>query len=171
MKKRRLQSIEQRLNAYIDKSGSCWLWTMNTYNYGYGKLSIGKGKQVRAHRYIYEQSKGKIPEGMMVLHTCDNPRCCNPEHLFLGNQKDNMVDAKEKGRIGYKAFFGDKHSNSKLTMEQVAEIKQLYLSGKYYQSELSKMFKVSQPVISKVILGQSYSRSGEQLITIKNKQQ
>jgi len=60
MKEHRLRTIEQRLNAYINKTDSCWLWTKNTYNYGYGKLSIGKGRQVRVHRFMYEKYKGAI---------------------------------------------------------------------------------------------------------------
>ena len=161
---KRLRTIEQRLNAYINKTSTGWLWTKDTYNYGYGKLSIGKGKQVRAHRYMYEKYKGVIPDGMMVLHTCDTPRCCNPEHLFLGNQIDNMGDAKEKGRVGYKTFYGDSHPRSKITMQQAEEIKELYKSGKYYQKEIGSMYGISQAVVSKILLGLSYAKNGTTLV-------
>lgn len=166
MKKRRLQTIEARLNAYLDKTGECWLWTKNTYNYGYGKLSIGRSKQVRAHRYMYEKYKGEIPQGMNVLHTCDNPRCCNPKHLFLGNQKANMSDAKEKGRIGYRTFYGENHANSKITMEIANKIRELYKSGNYYQRELGEIFGVSQPVVSRIILNIGWLKNGEESVKI-----
>lgn len=169
MKKRRLQTIEARLNAYINKTGTCWLWTKDTYDYGYGKLSIGKGKQVRVHRYMYEKYKGEIPNGMNVLHTCDNPRCCNPDHLFLGTQKDNMVDAKAKDRIGYKIYYGDDHPNAKITLEIADKIRELYKSGKYYQQEIGKMYGISQAVVSKIILNIAWTKKGEKLVTIDKK--
>jgi len=106
---------------------------------------------------------------MNVLHTCDNPRCCNPEHLFLGNQKDNMIDAREKGRIGYKTFYGEDHKNSKITMEQANQIREMYNSGKYYQKEIAKIFGISQPVVSKIILGLSYTKNGTKLVTLESK--
>ena len=168
MKARRLQSIEARLNAYINKTPTCWLWTKNTYNYGYGKLSIGRGRQVRAHRYMYEKYKGKIPKDMNVLHTCDTPQCCNPEHLFLGNQTDNMKDAQGKGRIGYRVFYGENNHNSKITLEIAKEIIKLFATGQYYQQELGKMFGVSQATVSKIILGYTWTRNGEKTIKINN---
>lgn len=163
-KKRRLQTIEQRLNKYINKTATCWLWTQDVYNYGYGKLSVGKGKQVRVHRYMYEKYKGEIPNGMSVLHTCDTPRCCNPEHLFLGTQTDNMRDAKQKNRIGYKVFHGENHPLSKVTMKQVEEIKDLYKTGNYYQRELGEKYGISQACISRILLGLAYTKKGETLV-------
>lgn len=164
MKKRRLQTIEQRLNTYIDKTNTCWLWIQDVYKYGYGKLSVGRGKQVRAHRYMYEKYKGKIPDGMNVLHTCDTPRCCNPDHLFLGTQIDNMRDASEKNRIGYKTFYGATNPNSKITEKQVEEIKELYKSGKFYQREIGEKYNMSQASISKILLGLTYTKKGSKLV-------
>lgn len=164
MKKRRLQTIEARLNKYIDKSSDCWLWTQDVYKYGYGKLSIGKGKQVRVHRYMYQKYKGNIPESLSVLHKCDNPRCCNPEHLFLGNQKDNMSDAKEKGRIGYRTFFGEDHSNSKITLDIAEKIREMYKTGNFYQRELGEMFGIKQATVSRIILNQAWLRNGTETV-------
>jgi len=88
----------------IDDSDKCWLWIGPTSNGRYGALGVGsKPKEVRfkAHRIAWEIFFGPIPEGMKVLHTCDNPPCVNPFHLFLGTQKDNTQDAIRKGRFHF----------------------------------------------------------------------
>ena len=163
----RLQNIEERLNKYVDKTNTCWNWTRDVYNYGYGKLSIGRGKQTRAHRYVYIKQFGEIPEGMNVLHKCDNPRCVNPSHLFLGTQKDNVIDMMSRGRGGYKTFFGENHANSKLTMEKASEIRDMYKTGRYFQREIGERFGISQAVVSKIIMGTSWTRNGSEVVKIK----
>jgi len=83
----------------VDKSGDCWLWISGRDRPGgYGQFSCA-GKQIRAHRYSWELHNGSIPEGLWVLHRCDNPPCVNPAHLFIGDRKANMDDAAAKGRI------------------------------------------------------------------------
>ena len=74
----------------------CLLWLGHSYD-RYGNFKI-KGKGVRAHRYAYELTYGPIPTGLCVLHGCDTPLCVNPEHLFLGTQKENAMDREAKGR-------------------------------------------------------------------------
>lgn len=150
---KRLQTIDERLENYVDKTGDCWIWTKNTYKYGYGRLSIGKSKQIRAHRYMYEKTYGVIPNGMNVLHSCDNPRCIKPEHLFLGTQKDNVTDMMKKRRGGYKSFKGEEHSNSKLKDTDIIKIKEMWSSGLFLQREIAKELGISQQVISKIVNG------------------
>jgi hypothetical protein len=80
----------------VDEETGCWQWIASKINIGYGIIKI-KGKKVLAHRFAYEYFIGSI-NNLNVLHKCDNPKCCNPDHLFLGTQKDNMIDCKNKNR-------------------------------------------------------------------------
>ena len=86
------------LNIIINKIDltDCWLVKPATYN-GYGQIYLNN-KQYRAHRYSYQVFVGDIPDGMLICHTCDTRNCVNPKHLFIGTQKDNMQDMKQKGR-------------------------------------------------------------------------
>jgi len=84
----------------------CWLWKAGTSAHGYGRFWVNGGN-VQAHRFAYELTNGPIPDCLSALHSCDTPGCCNPKHLFLGTQKDNMQDAVAKGRMAT----GDRHGS------------------------------------------------------------
>lgn len=99
--------IPDRFWEKVDKSGECWLWMSCTRN-GYGAIGINY-KTHYAHRVVYREMFGDIPEGMDICHKCDVRSCVNPAHLFAGTRKDNMMDASEKGRLGgLRANFGGK---------------------------------------------------------------
>jgi len=89
----------KRFLSKVQMTHSCWIWKASAKNqFGHGSFSVGN-KRKFAHRVSYELFVGPIPEGKCVLHTCDNPRCVNPGHLFIGTKKDNIKDALLKGRM------------------------------------------------------------------------
>lgn len=96
-------SLQQRIKFYVQPVESgCWEWTGVLDSHGYGKISIYIGPGTvsrRASRVAYEAFKGQVPDGLFVLHTCDNRLCCNPQHLYVGDHKQNMKDARERGRF------------------------------------------------------------------------
>lgn len=87
-----------KVNVPLHKNAAsmCWNWTASTTK-GYGQMVVA-GKMLRAHRIAYEVAFGPIPDGMHILHKCDNPLCCNPAHLSVGSHDDNMRDKADKGR-------------------------------------------------------------------------
>lgn len=91
----------ERFWEKVDRSGECWIWTGHTDKDGYGLFHNRSGKKAtRAHRFSFELSNGPIPEGMLVLHSCDTPPCVRFTHLFLGTHLINMRDKLAKGRQG-----------------------------------------------------------------------
>lgn len=82
----------------VQKTSTCWIWTGCVSNTGYGRVTVTGHKQDGAHRLSYEFANGPFDRDLYVLHRCDNPVCVNPDHLFLGTQKDNMADMIEKNR-------------------------------------------------------------------------
>jgi len=101
-----------------DTETDCWFWKGEITNMGYGRIRV-KGKNIGAHRLAFELAKGKIPEGMLVLHSCDVRSCVNPDHLRVGTQKQNQEDARLRNRT----CFGEKNNKSKLTEEDVVAIR------------------------------------------------
>jgi hypothetical protein len=88
----------------IDRSSGlfgCWPWLGNCNKDGYGRISLRRGVIILAHRYAFEKYVGPIPEGQRLLHSCDNPPCCNPAHLSVGTQADNVADMIAKGRARF----------------------------------------------------------------------
>jgi len=108
----RPEPIEIRFWYYVIKhDDGCWEWTGGTQKPGYGKLGAGGGDNAAyAHRVSWEIHYGPIPEGMRVLHRCDNPPCTRPDHLFLGTQTDNMKDMWAKGRGSVATQFKRRHA-------------------------------------------------------------
>lgn len=130
--------------AIVDDAESCWLWQAGTSG-GYGMIKY-KGRHHEAHRIAYMLTYGEIPDGLFVLHRCDVPACCRPEHLFLGTQADNMEDRRDKGRHPH----GETHPLSKLTESDVRTIRQLHKAG-WSMNRLAKRFDVTSANISAIV--------------------
>ena len=118
----------------------CWEWQACSVQCGYGLFRINC-KLWQAHRVAWTLTFGPIPKGLLVCHHCDNPSCCNPYHLFLGTQADNIQDAVRKGRI-----------NTRLTEDEILEIREWYAEGGWTQQELADAFDVTRSRISKMVL-------------------
>jgi len=123
----------------------CWIWTGALTSSGYGHFRLD-GRDCLAHRYCFQSLFGEIPEGMQVLHKCDNPRCVNPSHLFLGTHEDNMRDMVNKGRS---ARGGERHNGCKLSRADVILIRSL--STKFSPIQLASMFPVTRATISRIL--------------------
>lgn len=89
----------ERFNEKVEKTDSCWLWTGALNGKGYGCMSYN-GKATSAHRLSYILHKGEIPDGLIICHTCDIPKCVNPDHLWAGTPSENMKDMFAKDRQG-----------------------------------------------------------------------
>lgn len=108
---------EADFDSYFAKEGRCWEWKGPMRWNGYGIFSL-RGASLLAHRYSYERSKGNIPEGLFVCHTCDNPPCVNPDHLWLGTHAENLEDMRVKGRAHKgPSVHSEAHPLSKITRD------------------------------------------------------
>ena len=137
------KSIKERFFEKVDvrELTECWTWKASVDRTGYGRFYMN-GKGEMAHRASWWMHNGEIPEGMLVLHHCDNPPCVNPTHLFLGTHQDNAIDRNNKGRnVG----------NRKLTDEEVIEIRKKYIPWKYSTYKLASEYGVSQPQIGLIV--------------------
>lgn len=145
--------IEKRFWEKVNKKQSqeCWEWIAYTHPKGYGQI-CHNGKPKRAHRVSWEIHYGEIPDGVCVLHRCDNPSCVNPEHLWLGTNLDNMRDMINKGRDVHESpQVGINHWNSKLDENKVIKIRKLYSTKKCRYIDLAKMFGVHKVTIGDIV--------------------
>lgn len=148
-----LDRIHARLWSKADCSGgakSCWNWQRGHDGNGRGQINI-KGKWLRAARVAYELTHGNLPSGMLVCHECDNPRCINPAHLFLGSPAVNNSDRSQKGRTRNGDRRGEGNGNNKLNAAQVQEIRWKHATGAYTLKQLGKEYNVHFDLISKIV--------------------
>lgn len=115
---------EKRFWPKVHKTGGCWEWIAALYPTGYGMFSY-KQRPMSAHRASYLMFVGNVPDGLYVLHRCDNRKCIRPSHLFLGTPKDNMDDMTAKGR----RYSGSKHHAAKINMEIATVIRKRVRGG------------------------------------------
>jgi hypothetical protein len=130
-------------------SSECWEWMGCKSGDGYGAIQINK-RTYSVHRLVYELTYDKIPTGLCVCHTCDNPLCCNPKHLWVGTTQENLKDRDLKNRQSYS--YGELCGTHKLITQEVLEIRRLFETNQYTQKELGSKYNVSQSLISGIIL-------------------
>lgn len=123
------QSIMGRFMDKVEKTENCWIWK-GAHGKDYGKMTVEK-RHKDSHRMAYELFKGPIPEGMWVLHTCDNRLCVNPNHLWLGTQKDNLHDMYSKRRAAKGISQWNKYSNKLIVEMRSSGLTARQLSEKY----------------------------------------
>jgi hypothetical protein len=132
----------------------CWIWGGNRNRSGHGTMTINY-KIIGVHRYSYELHNGPIPDGLFVLHKCDNPPCVNPDHLFVGTQADNVEDSKRKGRRAK----GSRMWKATLTDDQVRLIRSRYVrwSKENGFAAIARDLGVDKQAVRSAALGLSWS--------------
>jgi hypothetical protein len=138
----------------VNPETGCWEWTAGRHPLGYGIVWID-GKCYRASRIAWVAWRGPIPVGMCALHHCDNPPCVNPDperHIFLGTKGENSHDMVRKGR----SASGERHSQSKLTAAQVAEIRRLVVEGRLSQTGIGARFGVRGTAVCRIASGKRW---------------
>jgi hypothetical protein len=154
------KTADELLWERIDKNhpSGCWVYQGAADRRGYGRpaklLEDGRRQRYYAHRRSYEIHKGPIPKGKLVLHTCHNPPCCNPDHLYLGNDQDNANDRVAAGR----GTFGERNSHAKVTAAQVQEIRAAYWyrNGRSNIHELAAKYGISHITAGAIVSGRTW---------------
>lgn len=147
LKRKRNLTIKQRFDSkYIVNENDCWIWqdTLKT-TFGYGILRVN-GKSIRATHISLHLHKGiTVPTGHCVCHICDVKSCVNPDHLFVGTQKDNMSDMAQKKR----SLIGERNPNAKLNSTMVSLIREASKEG-FSIASISRYFKIGAATIGKI---------------------
>tara|TARA_R110000868_G_scaffold131618_1_gene341717 strand:+ start:205 stop:681 length:477 start_codon:yes stop_codon:yes gene_type:complete len=148
-----------QINKYLPdilNENHCWIWNGAKDKNGYGITSQNK-KTLKVHRLMYEIYYAESLKELHCLHTCDNPSCVNPLHLFAGTNLDNVRDKINKGRCytGYQK--GENNGASKLKDNDVIEIRKLYNTGKYTTTKLGEMYKIHRSTISYIVNNKTYT--------------
>lgn len=135
-----------KMDEHSDRN-KCWNWTGHKFCNGYGCFYV-KRRPKTAHRIAWEWLVGSIPDGLCVLHKCDNRACCNPDHLFIGTKKDNTQDCIRKGR--FKTLPGEGNHQARFTNSAVMEMRSLFSSGKS-KAEIARMYSTTSSRIRQIV--------------------
>lgn len=137
------------IKVAIGDPDECWEWTRGCDDWGYGVFRVAMNRSPqKASRVAYWLTKGDIPEGLLVLHQCDNPPCCNPKHLFLGTHKDNCDDKMRKGR--FRPNGSRAGGRQRLTNDQILEVRRRVANGES-QGSIAKEFNVAKSTIHRYV--------------------
>jgi hypothetical protein len=135
--------LKDKIESKTEIIGGCWIWQGKKNPKGYGITSFPKGKTVLAHRASYIAFKGDVPEGKMVCHTCDNPSCVNPDHLFLGTAQENTTDMINKGRI-----------HLVVSKEEIKAMRDDFATGEYTKTAIARKYGHNKAYTGMVLRGQ-----------------
>jgi hypothetical protein len=164
-----IQFISSR--SKLSNTSDCIEWSLSKDKNGYGKTKLN-GKSMQAHRLAWIAYNGDIPHNLLVCHSCDNPSCINPNHLFLGTSQDNMTDKMKKGRYrggpifwnsnngnsGNHRYYGSLHHNAKLADDKIPIIKDMIDKG-YSCVYIAKSYGVSDVVIGRIKHGLAWKHA------------
>lgn len=169
----RPRSTEADFWSKVDRNGpvhptlgtACWVWTKGKTAFGYGQFMIAR-RATAAHRLAWELTHGAVPPARCVLHRCDNPPCCNPDHLFLGTRADNNADMVAKGRHrsvtgrftgtrGTQRLCGTQNPHARLTDDGVREIRALRAQGARIR-EIAARYGVAEITVHKILSGERW---------------
>lgn len=155
--KRLRRSLWDRFHEKVmpEPMSGCWLWTGAVKDYGYGVIGLGRREDgiEKAHRTSYRLYKGEIPDGAVVMHSCDTPSCVNPAHLSIGTLSDNMRDCVHKRRNFIPNNCGENAKWAKLTVDAVIDIRQRLKTGVDY----AKQYGVSKSAIYEIWRGRNWA--------------
>ena len=153
-------SIERFVSKIKPVRSGCWEWQASKANYGYGTFSRHKGRLIHAHRYAYLLFRGgRLDPNKEVCHTCDNPACVNPKHLFQATHAENMADAAKKGRAKGPYMKGTRHPMHKLSEVEVKAIRAAFYPRHplFGAKGLAKIFGVTDSMIQMIVSRQSWA--------------
>ena len=158
----------KRFWSKVDKRGpdECWPWLAGKGKDGYGSFTAASRKTIGAHCFAYILAHGPIPKRLQVLHSCDNPPCCNPAHLWLGTALDNNRDSATKRRRAYgerhgshvhpeRVARGERNGNARLKTADILHIREMCQQG-MTETKIAHLFNISQGVVSRIILRKSW---------------
>lgn len=139
-----------KIDFVIDENGCFNCISHSKNSDGYSQMTVKK-KTIKIHRFVYEEMFGSIPQGLVIRHKCDNPNCINPEHLETGTHADNMMDMTKRGRAVY--VKGSRSGQAKITEQDVREIKRLLHKNKMKQTDIAKVYEISNSTLSAIKYG------------------
>ncbi len=155
--------FQKRFWESVKKTDDCWEWQKSTCKGGYGRTRVPETRaQFRAHRIAYFLAFGKDPGDKFVMHKCDNPKCCRPDHLSLGTHAENMADMHNKGRHRTGPTVGSQNGNAHLSESDVARIVELFAEGRN-NKQIAALVGIGHSLVSRIRTGRSWRQETKRL--------